>query len=112
MRLPGGEAASRAALVGAPLCKADTGYGTRGGALLTVPGGAAEVLVSSAAGYRAEWNGRDYLRLRDLDPGVYRAKVRATGGGATSLTDFSVDAGRTCLWTLAAAGRWERGECR
>jgi hypothetical protein len=50
------------------------------------------------------------LRLRDLEPGSLRTKVKLTSGG-TRLTDFAVEANTTCLFTLRS-GEWEKGECR
>ncbi len=82
----------------------------KGGAILRVPGGASEVVITASTGFRQEWDGTMNLRLRDLDPGSLRAKVKLTSGG-THLTDFTVAAGTTCLFTLRSEA-WEKGECR
>lgn len=86
----------------------------RGGVILSVADGASEVEITNATGYRTAWNGQQFLRLRDLAPGVYRTKVRPTGGGSSLRADFSVDAGRICglRFVSAGGGRWEAGECR
>jgi serine/threonine protein kinase len=82
----------------------------KGGAILRVPDGASEVVITASTGFRQEWDGTMNLRLRDLEPGSLRTKVKLTSGG-TRLTDFAVEANTTCLFTLRS-GEWEKGECR
>ncbi len=82
----------------------------KGGAILRVPSGATEVVITGSTGFRQEWDGAMNLRLRDLEPGSLRTKVRLTSGG-TRLTDFSVAPDTTCLFTLRSDD-WEKGECR
>jgi len=83
----------------------------KGGALLRAPGGASDVSINSTAGFKADWNGSGWLRLGDLEPGLYRSRA-VTLAGDTVRGDFQVDAGAVCVWTLLADGSWERGECR
>jgi len=82
----------------------------KGGAILRVPDGASEVVITAGNGFRQEWDGSMNLRLKDLEPGSVRTKLKLNNGTA-KLTDFSVEAGKTCLHTLRA-GAWEKGECR
>lgn len=82
----------------------------KGGAILRVPGGASEVVITGSTGFRQEWDGAMNLRLKDLEPGSLRTKVKLVSGG-TRLTDFSVTADTTCLFTLRS-DVWEKGECR
>jgi len=82
----------------------------KGGAILRIPEGASEVVLSSSAGFRQEWDGSMNLRVRDVEPGRVRAKVKGPTG-ASQLTDFAVDADTTCQYTLKG-GNWEKGECR
>lgn len=84
----------------------------KGGAILQVSTAASEVIVSSSMGYRTEWDGSLNLRVKDLEPGTYRGKVKPKGGGSSTLADFSVEAGKTCVYVFGAAGAWEKGECR
>jgi serine/threonine protein kinase len=83
----------------------------KGGALLRAPGGAAEVIFSSTTGFRDEWDGSQFLRLKDLEPGVVRTKLRPADGGPVVMSTFEVEADRTCAWTFTGR-RWEQGECR
>lgn len=83
----------------------------KGGVILQVPEGATEVLITQTGGFRTEWDGSFNLRLKDLDPGTYRTKVRAKGSGAAPLSDFAVEADKTCLMVYTR-GMWEKGECR
>lgn len=83
----------------------------KGGAILRIPEGANEVVVtSSGSGFRKEWDGSANLRLRDLEPGGFRTKVKGTSG-ASQLSDFSVGADKTCVFTFKSQS-WEKGECR
>ncbi len=82
----------------------------KGGAILRIPEGASEVVISSSAGFRQEWDGSMNLRVRDVEPGRVRAKVKGPTGGS-QLTDFAIDADKTCQYTLKG-GNWEKGECR
>ncbi|MDP2309662.1 MAG: serine/threonine-protein kinase [Pseudomonadota bacterium] len=86
----------------------------KGGVILTVPGGASEVTVtSSSTEFRTEWDGSGNLRLKDLEPGVLLAKVKPKGGGPSVRADFSVEAGSTCVFTFnTGGGKWEKSECR
>lgn len=90
----------------------------KGGVILTVPTGAAEVTVTSPTGFRTEWDGTGNLRLKDIEPGVLRGKVKPKGGGPSVLADFSVEAGTTCAFTFklsltdGGGGSWEKSECR
>ncbi|MSQ00284.1 MAG: serine/threonine protein kinase [Myxococcales bacterium] len=81
----------------------------KGGAILRVPDGASEVVITTSSGFRQEWDGSMNLRLKDLEPGSARAKLKLSSG--TRLTDFPVTADQTCLLTWRS-GAWERGECR
>ncbi len=81
----------------------------KGGAILRVPDGASEVVITTSSGFRQEWDGSMNLRLKDLEPGSARAKLKLSSG--TKLTDFPVAADQTCLLTWRS-GAWERGECR
>ncbi len=81
----------------------------KGGAILRVPDGASEVVITTSSGFRQEWDGSMNLRLKDLEPGSARAKLKLSSG--TKLTDFAVSADQTCLLTWRS-GAWERGECR
>lgn len=85
----------------------------KGGVILRVPGGASEVTVTSSTGFRAEWDGSANLRLKDLEPGAFRGKVKPKSG-SSMLADFSVEQGTTCLWTFTetGGGSWEKSECR
>lgn len=80
----------------------------KGGAILRVPSGASEVVITST-GTRQEWDGSLNLRIRDVEPGSVRAKVKLASG--SKVTDFTVEVGKTCLFTLRDAS-WEKGECR
>lgn len=82
----------------------------KGGAILRIPDGASEVVITGGGGFRQEWDGSANLRLKDVEPGSVRAKVKLVSG-ATKLTDFGVDADKTCQFTLRD-GEWEKGECR
>ena len=82
----------------------------KGGAVLRVPDGASEVTVSNSAGLHQEWDGSMNLRLKDVEPGSVRTKVKLNAG-STKLIDFAVEADKTCLFTLRS-GSWEKGECR
>ncbi len=82
----------------------------KGGALLRIPEGASEVVITSSAGFRQEWDGSMNLRVRDVEPGRVRAKVKGQSG-SSQLTDFAIDADKTCQYTLKG-GNWEKGECR
>jgi len=86
----------------------------KGGVILTVPAGAQEVTVTSSTGFRTEWDGSANLRLKDLEPGAFRGKVKPNGGGPSMLADFSVEPDKTCVYTFNAAGggSWEKSECR
>lgn len=86
----------------------------KGGVILQVPTGAEEVTVSSSTGFRTEWDGSANLRLKDLEPGAFRGKVKPKGGGASMLADFSVEKGTTCVFTFTetGGGSWEKSECR
>ncbi len=84
----------------------------KGGAILQVSTAASEVIVSSSMGFRTEWDGSLNLRVTDLEPGTYRGKVKPKGGGSSTLADFSVEAGKTCVYVFGANGAWEKGECR
>ena len=86
----------------------------RGGVILSVQGGASEVEITNSTGYHTSWTGQQYLRLRDLAPGVYRTRVRPSAGGSSLRADFSVEADRICglRFVVADGGRWEVGECR
>ena len=83
-----------------------------GGALLRAPGGAADVTITRTDGFRAEWDGSGWYRVKDAAPGVYRTRAVRAAGAASIRGDFTVDAGRTCVWSLGADGAWTRGECR
>jgi len=84
----------------------------KGGVILRVPAGASEVTVTSPKGYRTEWDGSENLRLKDLEPGVLRGKVKPKGGGPSVLADFSVEADTTCVYTFNnGGGSWEKSEC-
>ncbi|MFZ5481676.1 MAG: serine/threonine protein kinase [Myxococcota bacterium] len=82
----------------------------KGGVILQVPGGASEVLVSGL-GRREEWDGSKNLRLKDLEPGVLRGKVKPAAGGPAVMADFSVEAGKTCVYAFKG-DTWEKSECR
>lgn len=84
----------------------------KGGVILQAPNGATEVVVTQTGGFRAEWDGSFNLRLKDLNPGNYRAKVKAKGASGAALSDFSVDADKTCILKYDKGGTWEKGECR
>jgi hypothetical protein len=84
----------------------------KGGVILEVPGGATEVNVSSSRGFRAEWDGSNYLRLKNLEAGTFRGKVKPRGRDGSVLADFAVEAGKTCAYAFRPNGTWERGECR
>jgi hypothetical protein len=86
----------------------------KGGVILTVPAGASEVAVTSSTGFHAEWDGTQNLRLRDLEPGVLRGKVKPKGGGPSLLADFSVEGDTTCVFTFNAngGGSWDKSDCR
>ncbi|MES2641883.1 MAG: protein kinase [Myxococcota bacterium] len=85
----------------------------KGGVILVVPAGATEVTVTSPTGFRTEWDGSGNLRLKDIEPGVLRGKVKPKGGGPSVLADFSVEAGTTCVFTFnTGGGSWEKSECR
>ncbi len=90
----------------------------KGGVILTAPAGATEVTVTSSTGFRSEWDGSGNLRLRDLEPGVLRGKVKPKSGGPSVLADFSVESGTTCVFTFNAnpnepgGGSWDKSECR
>lgn len=84
----------------------------KGTALLEGPSGASAVSVVGPGGRLAEWNGSGWMRLADLDAGVYRTRVEADGGPAAR-ADFVVEAGRVCAWRYdVATARWSTGECR
>lgn len=84
----------------------------KGTALLEGPSGASAVSVVGPGGRLAEWNGSGWMRLADLDAGVYRTRVEVAGGPAAR-ADFVVDAGRVCAWRYdVATARWSTGECR
>ena len=57
----------------------------KGGVILQAPNGATEVVVTQTGGFRAEWDGSFNLRLKDLNPGNYRAKVKAKGAAGAGL---------------------------
>lgn len=82
----------------------------KGGAILTIPAGSGTVAINGT-GYRQEWDGTGFLRLKDLEPGVFRAKVPPKGGGPSAITDFKVEANQTCVFTFQN-GTWEKSECR
>ena len=83
-----------------------------GGALLRAPVGAADVTITRTDGFRAEWDGSGWYRIRDALPGVYRTKA-VPGARASSVRgDFTVEADRTCVWSLGADGTWAQGDCR
>jgi hypothetical protein len=82
----------------------------KGGVILQVPAGAAEVLVTGR-GAREEWDGSGNLRLKDVDPGVLRGKVKPKGGGPSVMADFSVEAGKTCIYAFKG-DTWEKSECQ
>jgi hypothetical protein len=86
----------------------------KGGVILRVPMPVQEVAVTSSTGFRTEWDGTQNLRLKDLDPGAFRGKVKPKGGAPSMLADFSVEKDLTCLFTFNAAGggSWEKSECR
>jgi serine/threonine protein kinase len=86
----------------------------KGGAILQVPGGAAEVLITGAGKVHEEWDGTKYLRIRDVDPGSLRGKVKPKDGGTALYADFSVESDKTCLWTFSDkdGGSWQKSECR
>ena len=86
----------------------------KGGVILRVPAGATEVLVTSSTGFRSEWDGSDNLRLKDLDPGAFRGKVKPKGGGPSMLASFSVEKDTTCVYTfnVAGGGSWDKFECK
>ena len=86
----------------------------KGGVILRVPAGATEVLVTSSTGFRSEWDGSDNLRLKDLDPGAFRGKVKPKGGGPSMLASFSVEKDTTCVYTfnVAGGGSWDKSECK
>lgn len=84
----------------------------KGGVILEVPGGATEVYVSSSRGFRAEWDGSKYLRLKDLEAGTFRGKVKPRSRDGSVLADFAVEAGKTCAYAFRPNGTWEKGECR
>lgn len=84
----------------------------RGGALLRAPVGAADVSITSTDGYKAEWDGAGWFRIRNVLPGVYRTKAIPGPRAASIRGDFTIEAGRTCVWSLGADGAWTRGECR
>ncbi len=82
----------------------------KGGAILRIPDGASEVVITGSTGLHQEWNGSANLRIKDVEPGSVRAKVKLVSG-STRLTDFAVEADKTCQFTLRG-GAWEKGECR
>lgn len=86
----------------------------KGGVILKVPEGATEVTVTSPTGFREEWDGSQNLRLKDLDPGPLRSKIKPKGGGPSLLADFSVEGDTTCVYTFTSkgGGAWEKSECR
>ncbi len=86
----------------------------KGGVILVVPTGAQEVTVTSSTGFRTEWDGSANLRLKDLEPGAFRGKVKPKDGGPSMLADFSVEKGSTCVFTFSTngGGSWEKSECR
>ena len=79
-----------------------------------VPAGASEVTVTSPTGFHTEWDGSDNLRLKDLEPGVLRGKVKPKDGGPSLRADFSVEVDTTCVYTFnnKGGGSWEKSECR
>ncbi len=86
----------------------------KGGAILQVPTGAVEVTVtSSTTEFRQEWDGTKNLRLRDLEPGVLRGKVKPQGEQSL-LADFKVEGGTTCVFIFnpTGGGSWDKSECR
>lgn len=84
----------------------------KGGVILQVPGGATEVVVTSSTGFRSEWDGSAYLRLKDLEPGAFRGKVKPKSGSSV-LADFAVEKGSTCVFTFnSGGGSWDKSECR
>jgi hypothetical protein len=82
----------------------------KGGVVLEVPGGATEVSITNTTRFHQEWTGLGFLRLRDLDPGVYRTRVKPRDGAATR-ADFTVGADRTCRLRFEGAS-WAESECR
>lgn len=86
----------------------------KGGVILQVPSGASEVTITSSKGFREEWDGSQNLRIKDLDPGPMRTKLKPKGGGPGLLADFDVEDGKTCQFTFdqAGGGSWKKGECR
>jgi serine/threonine protein kinase len=84
----------------------------KGGVILQVPGGANEVVITSSTGFRTEWDGSANLRLKDLEPGAFRGKVKPKSGSSV-LADFSVEKGTTCVFSFnTGGGSWDKGECR
>jgi hypothetical protein len=82
----------------------------KGGVILQVPDGASEVLVTGL-GAREAWDGSHNLRLKDIEPGSLRGKVKPRDGGPSVLADFSVEAGKTCIYAFKG-GKWEKSECQ
>lgn len=88
------------------------GRAGRAGALLRIPEGAEAVAVVGPAGLVSEWDGSGWLRLADLDAGVYRARVLRAGATAVR-ADFELVADRVCAFSFdPASARWTPGECR
>ena len=80
--------------------------------ILQVPAGAAEVTVTSSTGFRTEWDGSANLRLKDLEPGAFRGKVKPQAGPSV-LADFSVEKDTACLFVFNnGGGSWDKSECR
>jgi hypothetical protein len=96
---------------GTPTMDWSPNVGGKGGAILRIPDGASEVVITgSGTGFREEWDGTGNLRLKELEPVGFRTKVKSTSGGS-QLSDFLIEADKTCVFTFKS-GNWERGECR
>ncbi|MSP54335.1 MAG: serine/threonine protein kinase [Myxococcales bacterium] len=99
-----------------PTGSADMDWGPnaagKGGVLLSIHEKAVEVNITNSTDFKSDWDGSGFLRLRDLNGGTYRTKVKMATGGAAVRADFPVTLGSTCLFKLdAGAQAWQAGEC-
>lgn len=82
----------------------------KGGVVLSAPDGASKVAITSTMGFKTDWDGSGFLRLRDMEPGSYRAKVSPKGGGTPVFSEFRIEADTTCAQRYQN-GAWEKSEC-
>ncbi len=85
----------------------------KGGVLLSIPEKAVEVNVTNSTGFKGDWDGTGFFRIKDLEAGTYRTKVRMAAGGSAVRASFAVSPGKTCVFKLdAGAQTWQQGECQ